>query len=99
MYSRFRLFKILVNFLEFLVSNISKYFLDTKRNLYSYKTFKTRSHFYIPGKRQGFADIFKGYRDGDVFGMSYVKAASQPTFTCSKLTIETLEQGAKYVQS
>ena len=24
---------------------------------------------------------------------------SQPTFTCSKLTIETLEQGVKYVQS
>ena len=26
-------------------------------------------------------------------------AMSQPTFTCSKLTIETLEQGVKYVQS
>ena len=26
-------------------------------------------------------------------------AASQPAFTCSKLTIETLEQGVKYVQS
>ena len=25
--------------------------------------------------------------------------AFQPTFTCSKLTIETLEQGVKYVQS
>ena len=25
--------------------------------------------------------------------------ASQPAFTCSKLTIETLEQGVKYVQS
>ena len=24
---------------------------------------------------------------------------SQPAFTCSKLTTETLEQGAKYVQS
>ena len=24
---------------------------------------------------------------------------SQPEFTCSKLTIETLEQGMKYVQS
>ena len=24
---------------------------------------------------------------------------TQPTFACSKLTIETLEQGAKYVQS
>ena len=26
-------------------------------------------------------------------------AISQPALTCSKLTIETLEQGAKYVQS
>ena len=25
--------------------------------------------------------------------------ASQPAITCSKLTIETLEQGVKYVQS
>ena len=24
---------------------------------------------------------------------------SQPAFTCSKVTIETLEQGVKYVQS
>ena len=24
---------------------------------------------------------------------------SQPAFTCSKLTIETLEQGVKYVQN
>ena len=29
---------------------------------------------------------------------SYIKI-SQPTYTCSKLTIETLEQGVKYVQS
>ena len=27
------------------------------------------------------------------------KNSSQPAFTCSKLTIETLEQGVKYVQS
>ena len=27
------------------------------------------------------------------------KAQTQPAFTCSKLTIETLEQGVKYVQS
>ena len=25
--------------------------------------------------------------------------SGQPAFTCSKLTIETLEQGVKYVQS
>ena len=28
-----------------------------------------------------------------------LKAIPQPAFTCSKLTIETLEQGVKYVQS
>ena len=27
------------------------------------------------------------------------KEQSQPAITCSKLTIETLEQGVKYVQS
>ena len=27
------------------------------------------------------------------------KVSAQPAFTCSKLTIETLEQGVKYVQS
>ena len=27
------------------------------------------------------------------------KSISQPAFTCSKLTIETLEQGVKHVQS
>ena len=27
------------------------------------------------------------------------RACSQPTITCSKLTIDTLEQGVKYVQS
>ena len=29
----------------------------------------------------------------------YNGQAPQPAFTCSKLTIETLEQGVKYVQS
>ena len=28
-----------------------------------------------------------------------VRSPTQPAFTCSKLTIETLEQGVKYVQS
>ena len=28
-----------------------------------------------------------------------ISKASQPAFTCSKLTIETLEQGVKHVQS
>ena len=30
---------------------------------------------------------------------SYSREATQPAFTCSKLTIETLKQGVKYVQS
>ena len=29
----------------------------------------------------------------------YFLTYTQPAFTCSKLTIETLEQGVKYVQS
>ena len=32
-------------------------------------------------------------------GMRVFSAESQPAITCSKLTIETLEQGVKYVQS
>ena len=31
--------------------------------------------------------------------MQVEQGTSQPAFTCSKLTIETLEQGVKYVQS
>ena len=31
--------------------------------------------------------------------MEILIALTQPAFTCLKLTIETLEQGAKYVQS
>ena len=30
---------------------------------------------------------------------SLLETTSQPAFTCSELTIETLEQGVKYVQS
>ena len=32
-------------------------------------------------------------------GCYWVKIKTEPTITCSKLTIETLEQGVKYVQS
>ena len=28
-----------------------------------------------------------------------IPSSTQPAFTCSKLTIETLEQGVKYIQS
>ena len=31
--------------------------------------------------------------------LSLLELVSQPTITCSKLTIETVEQGVKYVQS
>ena len=30
--------------------------------------------------------------------LSFMSDLTQPSFTCSKLTIETLEQGVKYVQ-
>ena len=45
--------------------------------------------------------VFPGLRE-PIFLEIYtiIKASSpQPAFTCSKLTIETLEQGVKYVQS
>ena len=34
-----------------------------------------------------------------VIACLYINSISQPAFNCSKLTIETLEQGVKYVQS
>ena len=37
--------------------------------------------------------------DWDPYVLLSEYKASQPAFTCSKLTIETLEQGVKYVQS
>ena len=33
------------------------------------------------------------------FAYTAFREATQPAFTCSKLTIEILEQGVKYVQS
>ena len=33
------------------------------------------------------------------YQMVFSSECSQPAITCSKLTIETLEQGVKYVQS
>ena len=35
----------------------------------------------------------------DVIDSHIIKTITQPEFTYSKLTIETLEQGVKYVQS
>ena len=34
-----------------------------------------------------------------IFILMGAKVTTQPVFTCSKLTVETLEQGVKYVQS
>ena len=34
-----------------------------------------------------------------ICGVTQLEQPSQRAFTCSKLTIETLEQGVKYVQS
>ena len=39
--------------------------------------------------------LFVGTFSGELFETGYPQSA----FTCSKLTIETLEQGVKYVQS
>ena len=39
----------------------------------------------------------KYLKPADVF--AFQVALTQPGFTCSKLTIETLEQGVKYAQS
>ena len=37
--------------------------------------------------------------DAEIMWALDVAMSTQPAFTCSKLTIETLEQGVKYVQS
>ena len=37
--------------------------------------------------------------NGLIQEMKFRNKPSQPVFTCSKLTIETLDQGVKYVQS
>ena len=38
------------------------------------------------------------YSDNEIYYFQ-VQLETQPAITCSKLTIETLEQGVKYVQS
>ena len=40
-----------------------------------------------------------GYKKTSVMKWVNLNVATQPAFTCSKLTIETLEEGVKYVQS
>ena len=50
-------------------------------------------------ENQRFSDVFRGYKKTSVMKWVNLNVATQPAFTCSKLTIETLEQGVKYVQS
>ena len=58
---------------------------------------------YTPCKRQK-ARFQGGYKSNNglkkwVNELTNPVQTSQPAFTCSKLTLETLEQGMKYVQS
>ena len=43
--------------------------------------------------------IYSCYLDTQNFQATFHCQPTQPAITCSKLTIETLEQGVKYVQS
>ena len=44
---------------------------------------------------------FQQFNEREVYAVFRLpfRVTTQPAFTCSKLTIETLEQGVKYVQS
>ena len=59
--------------------------LDIFRDIGTYSGQREYIHSYIQNPR-----IFRKLR---------CLTPAQPSFTCSKLTIETLEQGVKYVQS
>ena len=62
--------------------------------LFSY-TLKTSENLWV-------SDIFRGSRKRPVgwnATMKNFQVCTQPAITCSKLPIETLEQGVKYVQS
>ena len=52
----------------------------------------------IPGKKTG-SRIMNTTMISLCWSKLQIKVSTQPAFTCSKLTIETLEQGVKYVQS
>ena len=45
-----------------------------------------------------FYDTTKDF-NGNYLGHNEIRSTTQPTFTCSNSTIETLEKGVKYVQS
>ena len=61
--------------------------VDSKYSSDNYKTLKTSTGAII--------------KDPEMlrFVPDHLNAKAQPAFTCSKLTIEILEQGVKYVQS
>ena len=73
--------------LTFLISTACLHFLYNIFFVYLMSDFPLRVLYYEQEKH---------LRRYCLAGTSYV---SQPAFTCSKLTIETLEQGVKYVQS
>ena len=62
------------------------------------------SKFFVDSREKSLGSVLFS-RDGRVtaniytFFLAYDKIYSQPVFACSKLTIESLEQGVKYVQS
>ena len=60
------------------------------------KNNKTIAHniLYVPYNTEEIRDAYKSKHN-----LKYKNQVTQPAFTCSKLTIETLEQGVKYVQS
>ena len=51
---------------------------------------------WLPGKQIRIAFVVALVTGCECF---VIDSFSQPTFTCSKLTIETLENGVQYVQS
>ena len=62
--------------------------LETLKNIANFHNIVPTSEFSL------IVDIFGGH---SIF--NFKKKTAQPAITCSKLTIETLEQGVKYVQS
>ena len=60
-----------------------------RKDIMLQKAFKRFKNFMVPFQLSTFRFNF----------LKATKPLPQPAFTCSKLTIETLEQGVKFVQS
>ena len=81
----------------------------TPQPMLSYRSARTLSSYLVRAKlkrieRKVGCEVCKNILKTDTFTCSndqttYKINHTQPAFTCSKLTIETLEQGVKYVQS